>query len=144
MKQGTLGQPVTRLQGIITTFLLVCFIAFTPFFLFGRLEDYEWRNGFHQKEIVERRVFNVENKVSELEQRVQDAEINVTAQLALVESATDRLQNIMYDANPTAMRRLTKLQLREAEEKAARGINIKQEASPTITVSPIIDGTANK
>ncbi|ABA75222.1 hypothetical protein K7459_12870 [Pseudomonas fluorescens] len=140
MDKGILGKPVTRLQGIITALLLACFIAFTPIMVFGRIEDYEWRNGFHQKEIVEKRVYKVENKVSELEHRVQNAEVNISTQLALVDAATDRLQNAMYEADPNSMRKLTKLQLKEAEEKAAKGISIKQEASPKITVNPIING----
>ncbi|MEE5172981.1 hypothetical protein V2K54_04650 [Pseudomonas alliivorans] len=140
MDKGNLGKPVTRLQGIITALLLVCFIAFTPIIVFGRLEDYEWRNGFHQKDIVEKRVFKIENKVSELEYRVQNAEVNISAQLALVDAAADRLQSAMYDADSNSMRKLVKLQLKEVEERAVKGVSIKQEASPIITVNPIING----
>ncbi|SEI69789.1 hypothetical protein [Pseudomonas sp. NFACC07-1] len=140
MDKGILGKPVTRLQGIITAFLLTCFIAFTPIIVFGRLDEYEWRNGFHQKDIVEKRVLKVENKVSELEYRVQDAEVNITTQIALVDAATNRLEGAMYDADSNSMRRLTRLQLKEAEERAFKGMSIKQDANPTITVNPIING----
>ncbi|SCW76383.1 hypothetical protein [Pseudomonas sp. NFACC05-1] len=140
MDKGILGKPVTRLQGIITVFLLTCFIAFTPIIVFGRLDEYEWRNGFHQKDIVEKRVLKVENKVSELEYRVQDAEVNITTQIALVDAATNRLEGAMYDADSNSMRRLTRLQLKEAEERVFKGMSIKQDASPTITVNPIING----
>jgi len=140
MNKAILGKPVTRLQGIIATFLLACFIAFMPIVVFSRLEDYEWRNGFHQKEIVERRVLVVESKVSELERRVQEAELSINTQLTLVDAVTDRLQGAMYDADPNTMRKLGKLQLKEAEERASKGVNINQTASPTITVNPIING----
>jgi hypothetical protein len=145
-KQGWFQLPVNRLQMLIFGMVMGVALASAPLYFNGRVKEYEYDNIRVQKDIVERRVNTVEDDVSNLKERVQQGEHEISAQLFFIDKTTLKLENLMYDANPKAMSKLAQLEAEEASARieASKKTTVIQNASPVINVSPTINNGGAK
>jgi len=125
-------RPVTRLQLIILAVLLILAIIATPITIGHRVDEYEYNNIQTQKEIVDKRVDSVEERVQELGARVGESETKINTQLQMLDHATRRLEDVSYRAAPEQVFKVIQQEFRERQ-----GF-IQQNANPVINVSPTI------
>lgn len=126
-------RPVSRLQAIIVAVLLILAIIATPIIIGHRVDEYEYNNIQSQKEIVDKRVGSVEDRVQELGIRVGESEIKINAQLQALDHATKRLEDVADKAAPEQVFKVI-----QQEFRARQGV-IQQNANPVINVSPTIN-----
>ena len=126
-------RPVNRLQAIIVAVLMVVAIIVTPIIIGHRVDEYEYNNIQSQKEIVDKRVGSVEEKVQELDIRVGESEIKINTQLQMLDHATRRLEDVADKAEPAKVFKVIQQELR-----GRQGV-IQQNANPVINVSPTIN-----
>lgn len=125
-------RPVSRLQVLIVAVLLILAIIVTPIIIGHRVDEYEYNNIQSQKEIVDKRVGSVEDRVQELGIRVGESEIKINAQLQALDHATRRLESVADKAAPEQVFKVIQQEFRERQ-----GV-IQQNANPVINVSPTI------
>ncbi|QVI88013.1 hypothetical protein [Pseudomonas viridiflava] len=124
-----LQKPLTTFHGLIAGIVLgVGIFLIPPFVIATRVEQYQYDNVKVQREIVDKRVAPVEQAVRDLDDRVQDSEVRINAQLADSNRTRKKLEELMYRADPEALKALVRQDLG----------GVHQTASPTINVSPII------
>ncbi|MEE4232332.1 hypothetical protein V2I85_12220 [Pseudomonas viridiflava] len=124
-----LQKPLTTFHGLIAGIVLgVGIFLVPPFVIATRVEQYQYDNVKVQREIVDKRVAPVEQAVRDLDDRVQDSEVRINAQLADSNRTRKKLEELMYRADPEALKALARQDLG----------GVHQTASPTINVSPII------
>ncbi|WP_122408421.1 hypothetical protein [Pseudomonas viridiflava] len=124
-----LQKPLTTFHGLIAGIVLgIGIFLVPPFVIATRVEQYQYDNVKVQREIVDKRVAPVEQAVRDLDDRVQDSEVRINAQLADSNRTRKKLEELMYRADPEALKALARQDLG----------GVHQTASPTINVSPII------
>ncbi|MEE4224807.1 hypothetical protein [Pseudomonas viridiflava] len=124
-----LQKPLTTFHGLIAGIVLgIGIFLVPPFVIATRVEQYQYDNVKVQREIVDKRVAPVEQAVRDLDDRVQDSEVRINAQLADSNRTRKKLEELMYRADPEVLKALARQDLG----------GVHQTASPTINVSPII------
>ncbi|WJM55321.1 hypothetical protein QUC26_09285 [Pseudomonas asiatica] len=125
-------RPVNRLQAIVLAVLLTLAIIVTPIIIGHRVDEYEYNNIQSQKEIVDKRVNSVEDRVQALGARVSESEIKINTQLQMLDHATKRLEEVSERAAPEKVYKVIQQDFRERQDA------IQQNANPVINVSPTI------
>ncbi|MFJ4352728.1 hypothetical protein ACIPZ5_17715 [Pseudomonas sp. NPDC089428] len=125
---------VTYLQGFVACVLLSLAILATPIYINWKVDEYQYNNLQAQKNLVDKQMNSIDARVRKIEDRVTDSETKINTQLHDTERMTNKLEDLLFAVDPKV---LQKLQKQERSNDKPSGVH--QDASPTITVSPIIN-----